>query len=567
MSQNNGNAPQHSEFLIIIVLIGVVVGMLSLLWWVASPMIGKAYAWIRIIETGGAWLFTGWGQYFWRMPFGEKFAFGSIFQSSVTFNVVFAVLVFLLGLIAHHKVSEKHIRAKVQHKKPLGYKDLMKLQAANFPANQFFLDFKIAEEYSVSKGPARMPMTALELLLEVDAIEGIHQGDTLTDPGAATGWKINEDAVTARLIRDFGPLNPFARKNFPFRNKDAIQTAIDALPWHVVSIVYASVARLYALDTMETDDFEATNADIEEYLKDIWREINKGKRDLGALLVLGYMDEDDKRLKLEAAKEAFPKKKNLKVITLPEWLNEEVDLEGRRVSRAEAFKTTQRARRELHRILTEFADVSPDRQVNIKDHKGKIKKFSELSQLELARYNQIQKKQERSVTIDIQRLLRANGYQFGLTSSLLNETRAGGTLPPSLFRWMRYYDYPLWSYLRVTGMNTPTPEVAGMFDHAQTEMKSGMPLTRPYLVSAVEGIRVEASKYITDDMRRKFVMIQTERSAQRKTHAARPQIEATVRNLAKSLAQRAQQKQDEITTKELSDGAIEGNHSPTGGEY
>lgn len=567
MAQNNGNAPQHSEFLIIVVLMGVVIGMLSLLWWVASPMIGKAYAWIRIIETGGGWLFTGWGQYFWRMPFGDKYAFSSIFHSSVTFNLVFGLFIFVLGLIAHHNVSEKHIRAKVQHKKPLGYNDVMKLQAPEFPANQFFLDFEIAKDYSVSKGPARMPITALELLLEVDAIEGIHQGDTLSDPSAATGWKINEDLVTARLVRDFGPLNPFARKNFPFRNKDAIQTAIDAIPWHTVSIVYASVARLYALDTMDTDDFEATNAEIENYLKDIWREINKGKKSLGALLVLGYIDQDDKRLKLEAAKEAYPKKKNHNVLTLTEWLNEEVEIDNRRVSRGESFKTTQRARKELHRILTEFGDVSPDRFVNIKDHKGKIKKHSDLSQLELAKYTQIQKKQERSVTVEIQRLLRANGYQFGLASSLLNETRAGGTLPPSLFRWMRFYDYPLWSYLRVTGMNTPTPEVAGMFDHAQTEIKSGMPLTKPYLVSAVEGVRVEASKYITDDMRRKFVMIQTERSARQKTIAARPQIEATIRTLAKSFAQEAQQKQDEITTRELSDGAIEGNHAPTGGEY
>lgn len=567
MPQNNGNAPQHSEFLIIAILVSTIIGMLSLLWWVASPMIGKAYAWIRIVETGGAWLFTGWGQYFWRMPFGDKFAFGSIYQSSVTFNVVFAILIFITGLVAHHKVSEKHIRAKVKHKNALGYKDVMRLQAPNFPANQFFLDFKIAEDYSVSKGPARMPMTALELLLEADAIEGIHKGDTLADAGAPTGWKVNEDVVTARLIRDFGPLNPFARKNFPFRNSDAVRDAIDALPWHVVSIVYASVARLYALDTMETEDFEATNSEIDDYLKDIWREINRGKKSLGPLLVLGYVDDDDRKLKLEAAREALPKRKDVRVKTLPEWLNEEIEFDGRQVSRGETFKTTQRARRELHRILTEFADVSPDRMVNIRDHKGRTKKHGELTQLELAKYNQMQKKQERSITVDIQRLLRANGYQFGLASGLLNETRAGGTLPPSLFRWMRFYDYPLWSFLRVTGMNTPTPEVAGMFDHVQTEVKSGMPLTRPYLVSAVEGIRIEASKYITEDMRRNFSKIANETGTGPNARAARPKAEATVRSLARDFAERAAQEQDEITTRELSDHANDGSQTTAGSQY
>lgn len=565
MAQNNGNHQQAPELLVIAVLIAVVIGMLSMLWWVASPMIGKAYAWIRIVETGGGWLFTDWGRYFWRMPFGEKFAFSSIFKSSVTFNIVFGVFVFILGLMAHHKVSEKHIRAKVKHKNALNYKDVMRLQAPDFPANQFFLEFKIAEDYSVSKGPARMPMTALELLLEIDAIEGIHEGDTLNDPNAPTGWKINEELLTARLVRDFGPLNPFARKNFPFRNKDAIAKAIDELPWHVVSIVYASVARLYALDTMETDDFEAKNAEIEAFLKDIWREINKGKNSLGDRLVLGYIDEDDKRLKLEIAKAASPKMKDLKVFTLPEYLNEEIEHKGQRISRAEAFKTTEIARKELHRILTEFGDVATDRPVPIKDHKGRIKKFNELSQLELAKFNQIQKKQERCVTVEMQRLFSANGYQFGLAATLLNETRAGGTLPPSMFRWMRFYDYPLWSFLRVVGMNTPTPEIAGMFDHAQTEAKSGMPLTRPYLVSAVDGVRVEASKYITDEMRQRFVVIQTERLAREKTQAARPQIEATVRSLAKSMAEAAQKSQDKILDE--FQGAIEGNHEPTGAEY
>lgn len=565
MAQNS--SPNNmNEGLLIAVLCAIFVGALAALWFVASPIIGKIYAFIRIFETGGTWLLTGWGRYFWSVPYGKSYAFKSIFLSSVTFNIFFGVLVILIGIIAHYKIKEKHISSKIKRDKPMNYEKLMELQSKSYPANRFFLDYRIASEYSVSKGPARMPLTALELLMETDAIEGIHQGDTLTDPGAATGWKINEEAVTARLVRDFGPLNPFARKDFPFRNTATISEAISELPWHVVSILYASIARLYALDTMK-EDYDSKIIEVDNFLKDVWREINKGKKQLGERLVLGFMDEDDRRLKSELAKAAFPKISDVRVQTLPEYLNEIIEHEGENVSRAEAFKTTQIARRELHRILTEYSDVSPDRLVYIKDHKGRFKRFRDLSKLELAQYEQVRKKQEQCVTEDFRELLVANGYQFGLLGTVLKATRTAGTLPPNHFRWMRFYDYPLWSYLRIIGMNTPTPEVAGMFDHTQTEAKSHMALTRPYLVSAVEGVRIEASKYITDEMREKFHVIQTQRFAREKTASVRPHIEAGLRSMAKDLAEQAKKRQASAMNRSFGDGSIQGQHEPTGSEF
>lgn len=554
MAQGNG-PQQHSEYFLILILVAFMICMLSLMWWVASPVIGKVYAWARIIETGGLWIFlSDWGHYFWYTPYGQKFPFLSIFQSSVTFNLFFGIAIFVLGCMAHNKVSSKHLRSTVRHEQALDYKAVMERQAALYPSNRFFLDYPVAEEYPLSRGPVRMPLTALELLIETDAIEGIHEGDTLSNPNAPQGWKVNEELLTARLVRDFGPLNPFSRKNFPFRNKDAIAKAIDELPWHMVSIMYASVARLYALDTMDTNDFEQTNSAIDDYFKDIWRELNKCKATMGSRLVLGYVDADDQKLKIEAAKAANPKVKDLRVYTFKEYLDEEIDADGRKIARAEAFPTTTKARKELVRILTEFMDVGADRLVPITDSKGNQKTFSSLTKLEQARYSQILKKQEHAVAVELRRLLSANGFQFGLIATLLRETRAGGTLPPALFRWMRFYDYPMWSFLRVVGMNTPTPEVAGMFDHYQTEQKSGIALTRPYLVSSIEGIRVEASKYITDGMRQSYSMYRTEKMAQQRARAAHPQME-NARSVAKELAERLKQR-EKIETAEFSGSEV-----------
>lgn len=87
--------------------------VLSLLWWTFTPVLGRIYAALRLIETATLWRFTGWGRYFTGMPAGEPFAFVSIYQSSVGFGLVASLLTALLGYLAWRKRRRDHIDALI----------------------------------------------------------------------------------------------------------------------------------------------------------------------------------------------------------------------------------------------------------------------------------------------------------------------------------------------------------------------------------------------------------------------------------------------------------------------
>ncbi len=110
-----------------IVGLGVVgfttLAVLSLLWWTFSPTLGRAYAALRLIETISLWRFTGWGRYFTGMPAGRPFAFVSIYQSSVGFGLVAALLTALIGYLAWRKRSRDHIDALITYHPRASHKE------------------------------------------------------------------------------------------------------------------------------------------------------------------------------------------------------------------------------------------------------------------------------------------------------------------------------------------------------------------------------------------------------------------------------------------------------------
>lgn len=512
MNRDNYNS---SDYLVLVTLICIVLSMLSVAWWVASPVFGKVYAFIRLIETGGLWQFTDWGKYFLG-NIGKRLSFLSIFQSSIIFNLGMAFLIIVVGFFAFKKVSTKNLKAQIFHEKPLNYRQVMERQAFNFPHNQFFLDYNMFE-YPIDRGVAQMPKTALEVLENCNAIEGIYVGDTLSDPSAKTGFCVDETKIIDYFSSTFGEKNPFSETNFPFRNSNKIEEIVNKLPWHIVYIVYATTYRLYALDSFSTDEFDKANDDIDSFFKDVWREFNNGKKLLKSRLVLGFIDENDRSRKIEIAKKDFPNEKKLKVQTFQQWCDEIIDSETKK-TRADLFKTTIKARSELIRILTEAydSDTHPNHLTTIKNSKGKYLRYEQLNPVQKTDYNDILKKQKISLE-KINKLYQKNGYLFGLCATLLTEARSGGIFPPALFSWMRFYDRTMWSFLRVVGMNTPVPEVAGMFDHLLIETKLGSPLSKPYFIGSITSLVTEANKYITDDVRKKFKTVKSIKNIQKKT--------------------------------------------------
>ena len=536
-SSRGGNSSPMGDYGALAVLGIGLVAMLCVLWFVASPLLGRIYLWSRVAETAGMWLFTGWGRYFWSVPQGRPFLFASPFYSSVPFNLAFGLLIAAMGVKAHRKILTRHIDAHIRDETPLDYKGLMRLQAPMFPANDFFLLFPL-DDYPLDRGPARLPMTALELLADADALVGIHDSVS-SRPGvpAMRGWAIDDDRVTERLVSVFGPANPFARPGFGFTDHADITRALHELPWNLVLVIHVCIERIQALAVAGEDGedgFAKVMSDTDAALKDVWRELCAHKRKAGNRLALGFVDADDKALKIALARETAA---DASVQSLQEYLDEEIACQGGKARRADTLKPVIRARARVLEILTNHLDRSEDREIpRFKDAKGRAKRLSALTAVERQRYEIARKAQIKVVTETIRSLLCKNAYAFGLTATLLTEARRAGTLPPALFRWMRFYDREMWSFLRCHGGNAPVPEVAGMWDHYQVEEKAGSPLRRPYLTSAVEGVRVEASKYVTDRMRREFAVVRTRASAAGKAAEAARAMRVVARTMAETVA-------------------------------
>lgn len=553
-SQGNSRSDDNTVLLVLIPFIG---GLMSVLWFAASPFIGFIYKLVRTVESLGIWAVIpgGWGRYFWSVRNGSRYSFESIFFSSVPFNIISALMIAALGWVAYRRVTTQHIDSHIKSDPPIGYKDLMKKQAPLFPSNEFFLLFPM-EEYPIDRGPARYPLTAIEFLVSCNAIEGIYADVDAAKP-ETTGWKIDTQAVTRQLVSVFGPSNPFLDTDFSIASasREEIREKVDALPWHVVSLIYVCLLRIYALSVHIKDDeaFAQAYWTADEHLKSVWREINKIKKDNMDFITLGFIDADDEQLKRAVAAERDQSKT---LLTLAEALDAPVNVTVRDATitqkRGDTLKTTVIAREGITALLSAHLTV-PETTKSVvapqKNKKGKPEPISLLNEYpdseraelaakavafkDLTDVQKAQVKIKRKLQIDcvrnqLHKLITRNGYVFGLTSTLLTEARKSGVLPPALFRWMRFYDYPMWSYLRVVGMNTPTAEVAGMFDHAQVEEKAGEPFFKPFITTSPEGIRREASKYITEKVRSQYRSISRQQLAKNATRNAAPSIRKLV---------------------------------------
>lgn len=571
----NKSGQDNNDILALFAVFAIIGIMLSIMWFAASPLIGPIYRLFRTVESLGIWAVFpgGWGPYFWSVPHRGGFLFKSIFASSVPFNLFSAIVICIIGWFAYRRVSTNHIDAYIKNDTALGYKDLMRIQAPLFPANEFFLLFPL-DEYPIDRGPARFPMTAIELLVSCNAIEGIYDDVAQTEQTSAKaqkGWKIDEDAVIRRLVSVFGPLNPFVTQDFSASRPESITAAVNKIPWHLVSIVYVCLLRIYAMDVYNDDDdaFADAYSTADDHLKNIWREINDLKKKAGDFITLGFIDADDETLKRAIAAEKDP---NRTLLTLQEALDEQVETTENGVtittSRGNSLRTTRIAREGLVALLTAHISASTTEKIYIPTPKGPIrfltdlpaserkkkegsaKSYSALSDTQKARVAIRRKAQIACASNTLRPLISQNGYVFGLIATLLIKTRRGGILPPAQFRWLRFYDYQMWNFLRIVGMDTPTPEASGMFNHYKNEEKAHVPFLRPYLTSCVEGIRREAGKYITDTVRSEYRKIATQRQARDRVQVAAKKIAETMRqkdqSSPKTLEQTLQAKTDEL---------------------
>lgn len=174
-----------------IVGLGIVVfatlAVLSLLWWTFTPVLGRIYAALRLIETATLWRFTGWGRYFTGMPAGEPFAFVSIYQSSVGFGLVASLLTALLGYLAWRKRTRDHIEA------------LITLPSGEFGQREINSQFMPADRLVGEPGE------------DLDAV-----------PAQA------KSPNTFKGVRDL-------------RDVRAVETVLDDIPWHLTAALFLTI--------------------------------------------------------------------------------------------------------------------------------------------------------------------------------------------------------------------------------------------------------------------------------------------------------------------------------------
>ena len=457
--------------------------ILTVVWVIFRAPVGMLYRAARTAETGTLWKLTAWGDYFAYTP-GKDLSIQSIFLSSLPFGVVCAGIIVLVGLFMRAKVESKHIITYLRPKKDAEYgmshKELMQRFAPFYPHCEFFLKFPM-HRYSASSGPASQPMSALELLIDSGAIvadkfkvpendeEQTSPKPEEADEDRKAGERaINRSALRKALEKPFGPHNPFLNVNL--RNDAAVRAAIDELPWYATVILYSALVRVNALHDSDIKLSSVLDAS-EEFLRDVWRDINREKTKLGDSLVIGPYDYPDPDKK--AGKPKKKKAKGADIGTGIEQPSNMIILSEHLAKVGPTFKTTKRAKEELAKIIVKPATgIDPKRPVDV-----------------------------------IDRIVQRHGYVFGVLASSLTDgkdgtlkaARSAGVMAPNTFLWLRFADRSMWRFLNYVGMQTPCPEAAGMYDHWQTELVLKTGRTRPEIAeSTITAIVQEARKQSPD---------------------------------------------------------------------
>ncbi|MFG1250051.1 secretion/conjugation apparatus DotM-related subunit [Xanthobacter flavus] len=444
---NGGSPRDFNEWLLAGLLVALVTFVGSILWLVLSPVLGPVYRISRLVETVGLWSFTGWGRYFAMVPRKGGYEFWSLFLSSIPFGVFFSILIGLMGYSAWQKVRAAHIGNFTAHDEPPSYREIMGKVAPLYPHNAFFLRFDMSA-YPQDRGAAGMPMTAQEFLRSAGAISVV---DRLP--------RFDLEKARAGLIANFGPKNPFLRcydtsgpRPRLTASRDDVSAIVADLPWHHAVVLYATLARINAMTGKDEKAFLSTIKRVDEYMRDVWREIMKA-------------------VEAEKAREV--------VLDIHEGLATEkppVALAAFLQERAPEFTVVKNARLALPLLITGSATA---------DEVADLNKRIPITGVD-----------DPKARLAIDPVLARRGFIAGVLAHALEETRKSGIFPPNGFLWMRFIDQPLWRSLIYVGMATPCAEASGLFEHYRAETRLGAAIPEPFVEDAPAALVREARRYV-----------------------------------------------------------------------
>lgn len=436
MSQNRQSITLWHYGLLVLLAIGALSGV----WFLVSPIIGRTYILGRIIETLGLypWLFPKDYAYFSQpLEPGERLNFLSIYFSSIPFGIFCTLMIVMLGWYARDRAKNDHLHAFIKAKKDITPHDVMRKMANLFPHNQFYIDYPL-HRYRVDKGPARMTYTALELMIENGAIN-LDKASNLNR--GADHFLIDRKKLRLALEKPFGEKNPFI--GIDLTDQKAVAEAVHQLPWYTILLLYACFARHNALVGGSSAQFHDVIAHVDNYMNDIWKELNSHKTKHGDALSLGPFEIDP-----DAADQGIdtmlnpnpPKKKTSKPNKATKKPKPDTPRHVFKEYMAEygpSFKVTAKARRDLLQLLIAPSTDRHDRT--------------------------------RTALDDFAPILKRHAYLFGVLASALQLSRRGGIYPPALFTWLRFINLELWNFLLYVDVPKPCAEAAGMFEHWLSE--------------------------------------------------------------------------------------------------
>lgn len=88
----------------------------------------------------------------------------------------------------------------------------------------------------------------------------------------------------------------------------------------------------------------------------------------------------------------------------------------------------------------------------------------------------------------VKEIIQKHAYVRTILYSLFLQSRRLGVLQPAEFRWLRFYNRPLWYVVNSIGRQAPFGEAAAVYCHYLYETKSETALTEPQIDKAVEGL-------------------------------------------------------------------------------
>ncbi|WJS87266.1 hypothetical protein [Paracoccus sp. TOH] len=495
--------------------------VLFAIFWIAKPqLLIDAYKAIRTIQFATLWdnLFPQARQLIAETD-QEYYSIWTLMKSAIPTAVLAGIGVFTLGMMAHNKVTTEHLDAYITHKEPPSMMTMLGKFAIFKPAVRFVLDYK---DYALSsiRGAGRLPYHPLNFLNENGFIKRIGKPSEWADANVNTDFpeplpfaylEVDKPGIQAFFARTFGPRNPFV--DMPNMNDlDAVRKAVDELPFYMVLVMAPAIARVHYSIFYEEKAYVRAVLDLHKFPDEVWAELNAMKKAEGHRLRLGF-DSDKHRasensLWHENQAKGRGKKKGKKseaagsidLVTLAEYLDETVTVDGKEARRGDVMKTVKKARDLMWDVLTTHRLEDRKRWPVAQDEKTRFV-WKDAPPATAAERAYLDKVMERLVEAaeECTRLMKANAFCFGLMGTLVERTRQMGVYPPGVWRWMRFVEIHHWRFLLDLGKPISTVDSMGMWEHFKAEKAIGAPIHKPFLRRTSNDLSRQAARFVTKE--------------------------------------------------------------------